>query len=344
VISAFVELSGESPALGRAEAIAASEALGGRAGPAEPQFGGLVGVELPDLPSLSRLAERLALAHRVLRVLGSPGELERTISSEAAGGKTAVFRRVGSVSGTPDAGVLDAGRRYKSGGGRIDLGRPARRFWLARDSAGREWLFEERGAVDRAGAAKRRMPLLPFQRPVSLPPRLARAAANLGRIRPGDRVLDPFLGTGALLAEAGLLGARLYGIDRDAIMARGALENLTHLGLSAEALAVGDAGTVEFPDRELAFDALLTDPPYGRSSSTGGEAADLLVARVVPRWARRLTATGQIVLVVPSGAAELPSPWERRLSVPVRVHRSLTREFRVYGRAIPGRSPDSREH
>jgi tRNA (guanine10-N2)-dimethyltransferase len=339
VISAFVELSGESPALGRAEAVAASEALGGSVGPEEPRFGGLVGVELPELPSLERLAARLALAHRVLRVLGSPADLEPTISSEAVGGKAAAFRRVGSVSGTPDPGILRAGKRYKSAGGRIDLGHPVRRFWLAIDSTGREWLFEEMGAVDRTGAAQRRMPLLPFQRPVSLPPRLARAAANLGRVRAGDRVLDPFLGTGALLAEAGLLGARLYGIDRDATMVRGALENLTHLGLSAEALVVGDAGTVDFTDSDLAFDALVTDPPYGRSSSTGGESAEHLVERVVPRWARRLTPRGRVVLIVPSGAPDLSPPWRRQLSVPVRVHRSLTREFRVYGRAV--REPSS---
>jgi tRNA (guanine10-N2)-dimethyltransferase len=339
VIRAFVEVSGESPALGRAEAVAASEALKGGAGAAEPRFDGLVGVELPDAPSLVRLAERLALAHRCLRRLASEEDLDRTLRSEAVRGETAAFRRVGSASGAPDPGILDAGRAYTSGGGRIDLGHPARRFWLARDAAGREWLFEEAGAVDRAAVGRRRMPLLPFQRPVSLPPRLARAAANLARVRPGDRVLDPFLGTGALLAEAGLLGARLYGIDRDATMVRGALQNLTHLGLSAEALAVGDAGAIEFADRDLTFDALLTDPPYGRSSSTGGEAADLLVERVVPRWARRLTSSGRVVLIVPSGAPDLVAPWERKLSVSVRVHRSLTRDFRVYERSDSSHSP-----
>lgn len=338
MIQAFVEVSGESPALGRAEAVAASEALEGGVGTTEPHFDGLVGVELPDGPSLARLAERLALAHRCLRLLANEGDLDRTLRAEAVRGETAAFRRVGSASGAPDPRILSAGRAYKSAGGRIDLGRPARRFWLACDVAGREWLFEEAGTVDRAAFGGRRMPLLPFQRPVSLPPRLARAAANLARIRPGDRVLDPFLGTGALLAEAGLLGARLYGIDRDAAMVRGALENLRHLGLSAEALAAGDAGTVEFAEQGLGFDAILTDPPYGRSSSTGGEAADLLVERVVPRWAQRLTVTGRVVLIVPSGAPDLFAPWERKLSVAVRVHRSLTREFRVYQRADASRS------
>jgi len=338
VIRAFVEVSGESPALGGAEAVAASEALGGGVSSAGPPFPGLVAVQLPDVPSLVHLAERLALAHRCLRPLASEEDFDRALRSEAAAGESAAFRRLGSDSGTPDAEILAAGRAYKSGGGRIDLRHPARRFWFARDAVGREWLFEEVGTVDRAAVGLRRMPLLPFQRPVSLPPRLARAAANLARIRSGDRVLDPFLGTGALLAEAGLLGGRLYGIDRDPTMVRGALENLTHLGLSADAIVVGDAGDVEFEDPELRFDALLTDPPYGRSSSTGGETAHRLVERVVPRWAQRLATAGRVVLVVPSGAPELPAPWMRILSVPVRVHRSLTREFRVYQRGDAGRS------
>jgi len=338
MMRAYVEVSGESPALGHAEAVAASEALGGGAALAEPQFTRLVAVELPDPALLARLAERLALAHRCLRWLAGEAELDPVLCTEAARGGTAAFRRLGSDSGTADPGILNAGRTYTAGGGRIDLRHPARRFWLARDVAGRESLLEETGVVDRAALGTHRMPLLPFQRPVSLPPRFARAAANLARVRPGDRVLDPFLGTGALLAEAGLLGARLYGIDRDATMVRGALENLTHLGVSAESLAVGDAGDVEFPDRALRFDALLTDPPYGRSSSTGGEAPHRLVERVVPRWAERVTPTGRVVLVVPSGAPELPEPWTRTLSVPVRVHRSLTREFRVYERAGVGRS------
>jgi predicted RNA methylase len=336
VIAAYVELSGVSMALGRAEAIGASEALGGGVGAAEPRFGPLVGVELPDEPTLHHLAARLALARRVVRLLSSPAGLATTIASEGARGQSAAFRRIGSASGIADPRVLEAGRRYSMGGGRIDLSHPSRRFWLVEDAAAEDWLFEEVGVIDRASLSERRMPRLPFQRPVSLPPRLARAAANLGAIRSGDRVLDPFLGTGALLAEAGLFGARLYGIDRDATMVRGALDNLAHLGVSAEALVVGDAGTVEFEDRELRFDVILTDPPYGRSSSTGGEAADRLVERVMPRWAERLAPAGRVVWVAPVGAPELPSPWERRLSVPVRVHRSLTREFRVYRRRALG--------
>jgi tRNA (guanine10-N2)-dimethyltransferase len=143
-------------------------------------------------------------------------------------------------------------------------------------------------------------------------------------------VLDPFLGTGALLAEAGLLGARLYGVDRDPEMVRGALRNLAHLGVAAEELLVGDAAEVDFDDPHVRFDAVLTDAPYGRSSSTGGEPVNRLIQHVVPRWARRLTRGGRVVLIVPKGSPEIPGIGRLAGSPSLRVHRSLTREFRVY--------------
>jgi tRNA (guanine10-N2)-dimethyltransferase len=241
-----------------------------------------------------------------------------------------VIRRVGRSPGAADAEVRAAGRIYREAGGQIDLDDPDRRFWIAVRADGTDVLLEEIAAVDRRAASARRMPMLPFQRPISLPPRLARAAANLARVRPGDRVIDPFLGTGALLAEAGLLGARCYGIDRDPDMVRGALRNLAHLGVEATELVVGDSGTVTFRDADLRFDAVLTDPPYGRASATGGEGAAELVLRVAPLWGERLRRNGRLVMIVPTGAPALPLPWAPQLAVPVRVHRTLTREFRVY--------------
>lgn len=330
MIHAYVELSGESADLARNEAISAAEALGGRAGPGEPAFDGLVDLELPDPAALRRLAGRLALAYRCLVPLAPTPTYRERMEETGASGGTAAIRRIGRPSGPADTAILSAGRAFVEAGGRIDLVHPQRRFWLALDHSGVDWLFEETGQVDRASATDRRMPKLPFQRPVSLPPRLARAAANLARVRPGDRVLDPFLGTGALLGEAGLLGGRIYGIDRDAAMVRGALQNLAHLGVSADAVLAGDAGTVEFEDSATPFDALLTDPPYGRSSTTGGEPADRLVARVVPRWAQRVKPGGRVVLIVPAGTPPLEGVGPVAVSVPVRVHRSLTREFRAY--------------
>lgn len=341
MILALVEPSGESRELALAEARSAAEAVGGSVPASEPPgLAGLIPVLVPGERALAQLAERLALARRCLVLRAEPAEIGAYLGREGAAGSSAAVRRLGRPSsGAEDAAVLDAGRRFKAGGGTIDLRQPSRRFWLAGGADGTDRLLEEVASVDRRAASTRRMPSLPFQRPVSLPPRLARAAANLARVRPGDRVVDPFVGTGALLAEAGLLGARLYGIDRDATMVRGALRNLAHLGVGAEELLVGDAGDVEFSRRATSFDAVLTDPPYGRASSTGGEGAAAVVDRVLPRWAARVRPGGRLVIVVSSRIRDPGADWTTIAAVPVRVHRSLTREFRVYERTGPTARP-----
>ena len=337
---AYVELSGESRTLAIAETVAAAGALGGGPSPGAVEVDNVVPVDLPGEQGPVELARRLALARRTLSLRAVAEEVERTARREGSSGARASFRRLGRPSGGGDREVLALGRAYAEGGGRIDLESPERRFWIAADSQGRSILFEELSAVDRAAPRQRRMPLLPFQRPVCLPPRLARAAANLARICPGDRVLDPFLGTGALLAEAGLLGARLYGIDRDPEMVRGAIRNLEHLHVPVESLIVGDAGEVEFEPTPVRFDALLTDPPYGRSSATGGEAVDRLVERVLHHWSSHLVPGARIVVIVPAGSPPCLPMGKPRVAVKVRAHRSLTREFRVYEQPGPaGRGP-----
>jgi tRNA (guanine10-N2)-dimethyltransferase len=331
----FVEISGESAALAAAEARAAGEALGGLSSTdLTGAASGLVAIDLPNEAEIPALAARLGLARRCLVSVSPATEIATVLGRAGRSGASAAVRRLGSPSsGAADDAVLRAGRAFKSGGGRIDLEHPDHRFWLARGTDGMDQLFEEVASVDRRSASARRMPTLPFQRPVSLAPRLARAAANLARVRSGDRVLDPFLGTGALLAEAGLMGARIYGIDRDAEMVRGALRNFTHLGVVAEELVVGDAGEAAFSRSPVAFDGVLTDPPYGRGSSTGGEGSAEVVDRVLPRWAARVRPGGRLVVIVPSPVRGPGPGWRSVVNIPVRVHRSLTREFRVYERA-----------
>ncbi len=322
----LVELSGESLSLAEAESGAAAEALGGiprgrHDGPVP-----LTAVDVPDA-SVVEFAGRLALARRCLAPRGAgpprPGQP----------GESASFRRLGRpTGGSTDPQIRTAATAWKSAGGVIDLDCPLRRFWLLGESGPEVPLYEEVGAVDRRAVAGRRISALPFQRPVGLDPRLARASANLARVSAGSKVVDPFLGTGALLGEAALLGAKVFGVDRDPTMVRGALRNFEHLGVTPEELVVGDAGTTDFSAAGASFDAVLTDPPYGRGSGTGGEEAAALVARVLPRWAGLVKVGGFAVVVVPGGPDPLPTGWRRITHVPVRVHRSLTREFRVFRR------------
>ncbi|MGA8664424.1 MAG: RsmD family RNA methyltransferase [Thermoplasmata archaeon] len=328
----YVEVSGESLELARAEVDAVAGVLGGVELQFVPGPVPLVVVELAR-EHVPALALRLALARRCLVDAPGGSGFDSPGSGPSLPGETASFRRLGSPSGGGDArGIDTAARAWKAAGGRIDLEHPGRRFWWYETDTASDQLLEEVALVDRHSTSARRISALPFRRPIGLAPRLARAAANLARIAPGDRVLDPFLGTGALLAEAALFGARVTGIDREAGMVQGANRNFTHLGVSAEHLVVGDSADVEFPGSAGPFDALLTDPPYGRASSTGGEAAESLAARILPRWADRLRPTSFAVVILPGGEDPLEAPWHRVLAVPVRVHRSLTREFRVYRR------------
>ena len=339
VMLGFVEISHESSALAEAEAVSAAEALGGGAVAEGIRVPGLVAVQVPDRSVFTALAARLALARRCLVPVPTDRDARSASRREGARGGSASFRRLGRPSsGGTDREVLANGRAFKEGGGVIDLESPSRRFWLAAGDEGQEHLLEEVASTDRASIAQRRMPLLPFRRPVSLPPRLARAAVNLARVAPEDRVLDPFLGTGALLAEAGLLGGRLYGIDRDATMVRGALRNFSHLGVAAEELVVGDAREADFVDPSTRFAAIVTDTPYGRSSSTGGEAVFELISQVLARWTDRLAPEGRVAVVVPEGPGSAKLPGTPRFRVPVRVHRSLTREFCLYERSSLTRS------
>ncbi len=104
----------------------------------------------------------------------------------------------------------------------------------------------------------------PFFHPTAMNARDARMLVNLSAVLPGERFLDPFCGTGALLIEAALVGARVFGVDADMAMVEGARKNLAFFGLSGTVLH-GDARILEGE-----YDAIATDPPYGRSSKVVG--------------------------------------------------------------------------
>ncbi len=343
MILAWVELSLENLPLARAELEGTLDAVGGTTDgePLHDQGGVLVPVSLPSREEAMTVAGRLAFARRVLFPWReSPAtELMDGLRSEGASGRSASFRPLGRGRSLLAAAQLHAlAGAYKEGGGRIDLAHPDRRFWAVPLTDAGWRLSEEAAAIDRTAYEARRMPHLPFRRPVSLSPRRARAAVNLAAVRPGDRVVDPFVGTGALLLEAALLGARVSGVDREADMVRGTLRNLGAFGLGAESLAVGDAGEPFPPPGGGRWDAIVTDPPYGRASGSGGEDPGELIRRVLPAWTPFLSPAARVSVVLPGGPDPLEDPWRRTVSVPDRVHRSLTREFRVYRRPSPTRS------
>lgn len=330
-----VELSGESPRLAAAELEGACAALAGRApSPTDSDGSGrFVEVELPDREAARGLVGRLALAYRCIEFRGPAGRAPTWWLEGGAPATGAAFRWLGHERrGEHDPLLRELAESWVRAGGRINLDRPERRFWLRSLPDGSTELGEEIGRVDRSALLSRRLSRLPFRRPVGLDPRLARASVNLARVRRGDRVVDPFVGTGALLAEAALLGARVSGVDVDPAMIRGALANFEHLGLQAEAWIAADAANVP---AGAPFDALVTDVPYGRSSGTRGEPVVDLLQRVLPPWMDRVRPGGHVV-IVSSGELDPPGhAWVLVRSIAVRQHRSLTRIFSVFERSAP---------
>ena len=62
-----------------------------------------------------------------------------------------------------------------------------------------------------------------------LPPKLAQTMLNLAQVQTGERVLDPFCGTGVVLQEAALLGCAVYGTDLNERMVSYSQDNLDWL-------------------------------------------------------------------------------------------------------------------
>ncbi len=169
--------------------------------------------------------------------------------------------------------------------------------------------FRERDAVNR-----------PFFHPSSLNARDARMLVNLAGVMKGETVLDPFCGAGGILIEAGLIGARVIGIELDGEMARGCIQNLQYYGVRGEVIH-GDAR------EEMAeADVIVTDPPYGRSTKVRGKLLDLYL-RV---FSEGSSLAERMVVMLPFEGEWLleKAGWDVVRSGRIRVHKSLTR--RVY--------------
>ncbi len=167
---------------------------------------------------------------------------------------------------------------------------------------------------------KRRAKNLPVSYPITMHPRLARFMVNLARVREGATILDPFCGTGTILMEAALMGMHVFGSDIDARMIEASRVNFRKFGISGE-FHVMDVGDVNG-----SYDAIVTDPPYGRSASTRGEDVYHLYERAFKKFAEL---THRVVIALPDRRAlEIGEKYfELREVYPYRVHRSLMRYF-----------------
>jgi 23S rRNA G2445 N2-methylase RlmL len=130
--------------------------------------------------------------------------------------------------------------------------------------------------------------------PAASHPTVAAALAYVGEARHGDRVWDPFVGSGAELIERTRLGtyATLQGTDLDEAALAAARQNLAAANVEAT-LAQADARTYD----PGAVDLIVTNPPLG--SRVQLDAAALLV-EALPRFAHALAPGGRLVWITPA--------------------------------------------
>jgi len=166
----------------------------------------------------------------------------------------------------------------------------------------------------------------PFFYPGSMSPKLARCMVNLTRIKKDQTLLDPFCGTGGILIEAGMVGARVIGTDIDYKMVKGTKKNLEHYGISNYQVIQEDARNLELLHK---VDAIVTDPPYGISASTRGEKSHDLYHQSMESLQRLIKEDGLVCLATPHylDLDEILTGTKFKIieQYHIRMHKSLTR-------------------
>jgi tRNA (guanine10-N2)-dimethyltransferase len=177
---------------------------------------------------------------------------------------------------------------------------------------------------------QRRGHLRPFLSPITMHPKIARALVNLSSVQKNEVLLDPFCGTGGILIEAMLMGIRVVGNDIEKKMIEGCRKNLEFYHLKDYELYCMDIADIA--DHVRSVDAVVTDFPYAKATTTKGEKLQKLYNRGFETISRVLGENKRAVIGLSS--EEMVTMGENYLRLvnvfPIRAHRSLTRYFVVY--------------
>jgi len=280
-------------------------------------------VEADDIPF-----KRLGLTHRVLNngiVFSESTLFQDDIKLEIPSGSIAVVsRRLGGKKADSNKIKRKLGDLL-SEDHEIDLDDPDHIILvLISDEcyAGRV-IYE----IDKQEFRDRKVKNREFFSPISLEPWYARALVNLGRVSPGHHIHDPFCGTGGILIEAGTMGFKISGGDADRDMVEGCKLNLEQFDVSGEIVQGDVSETIP-----KGVDCVVTDPPYGRASTTNGEDIKYIYRRLFESCNENLKYGGYLSTIFPEERyvdmgkdhMEFIESYESR------VHGSLKRIFCVF--------------
>jgi len=264
----------------------------------------------------SDFLKRLSLTKKVVRIVGEIDE--KSLVDELA---EIISEKTFRVSSSDKKTEGEFGGKLVDSGLKVDLDNPGVNVVVDDELIGIEVPlnrdFESRKPQHR-----------PYFHPTSMHPKIARALVNLACVKIGDLVLDPFCGTGGILIEAGLMNMRVKGLDLDERMVEGCRKNLAHYGILGE-VSSGDA--LEYATR---VDAIVTDPPYGQGSYSGGLSPEKLVSEFIANASGMLKVGGRLVVVTPHTTKLKPKKLEKIEEYDIRVHKSLTRRINVFEKII----------
>ncbi|WP_332897682.1 THUMP domain-containing protein [Haladaptatus sp. CMSO5] len=277
---------------------------------------------------------RLAYTHRASELVGhtdaSIGSARTLLSAATFDREGSVAVRARNIQRTANVSTQQAERELGSvlveRGFSVDLDDPDHtlRALFADDVCALGW--EAAASVRDFG--DRNPTNRPFFQPGSMAPLLARALVNIAGGGPGRTIVDPMCGTGGVLLEAGLIGARAIGNDAQWKMVRGTEENLGALLPDDADFGVirGDATALAL--RDDVADGVVFDAPYGRQSKIANLDLETLVEGALSE-ARRVGSKCVLVADRPWAEAARAAGWEVTHAFKRYVHGTLTRHILV---------------
>ena len=232
------------------------------------------------------------------------------------------------------------GGLFHDKGSTFNLENPKRRFGIVLDnSAGNvAWGWMIGQGPGKHGWSAMRANKRPFFRPVSLEPRLARAAVNIAAGANDGYVVDPMCGTGGILIESALTGRPTLGIDFDPVMVEGCQENIDWAKVEAE-VKRGDATRFELPNNVA---AVVVDPPYGRNSPSDEKLIEDMLANI---HSQNSECGLVVILPVEAGGEDLDEEISTNIKLPgyqidaafgIPVHKSLGRVMIIASASTQG--------
>lgn len=191
-------------------------------------------------------------------------------------------------------------------------------------------LFGETIFIQKDQFSKRSPKKKPCFSPGTIKTKLSRVLVNLSRIRPGEVLLDPFCGCGAFLIEAALMNISIVGFDINPKIVEYAKKNLEFYNIPSDRIFVSDATSCE----KMSVDAIVCDPPYGRTTKKSVEDLVLLYKNSLSHLSSFLKSGRYFVILSPdsfdlegigkkSGVDLVETHFDR-------VHKSLTRKICVF--------------